>query len=180
MARFINETGNCHNRWTVLERAENAKLGQAQWLCRCDCGIERIIEGKYLRNGGSKSCGCLQREVASLPRGQASFNHLVSMMKRNARTRGHKWHLTKEQVHFLTQQQCHYCGVLPSQVCNGSAHNGSYTYNGIDRVDNNKEYFIDNVVPCCKTCNSAKSNTPVGAFAVWVVRVSDHWASKRV
>jgi arginine decarboxylase-like protein len=28
---------------------------------------------------------------------------------------------------------------------------------GIDRWDNSRGYFADNVVPCCKDCNRAKS-----------------------
>lgn len=28
------------------------------WLCRCDCGTERVVIGSMLRNGHSKSCGC--------------------------------------------------------------------------------------------------------------------------
>lgn len=172
--------GNCHNRWTVLSRAANTPFGQAQWLCRCDCGVERIVDGKYLRNGASKSCGCLQRETASLPRGEASFNYVVRMMKRNAKTRGHKWYLTKEQVRFLTQQRCHYCGTMPAQTANASDYsNGAYVYNGIDRVDNNEEYTIDNVVSCCKICNAAKSARDVEDFAAWTIRVYEHWANNR-
>jgi len=29
-------------------------------------------------------------------------------------------------------------------------------YNGIDRIDNTKDYTLDNCVPCCKNCNYAK------------------------
>ena len=29
------------------------------WLCLCDCGKLRIVEASSLRNGHSKSCGCL-------------------------------------------------------------------------------------------------------------------------
>src|SRR5688572_6264559 len=32
------------------------------WLCRCDCGIEKFVDFKRLRNGNTKSCGCLYRE----------------------------------------------------------------------------------------------------------------------
>ena len=31
-------------------------------------------------------------------------------------------------------------------------------YNGIDRIDNNKPYIKENLVPCCKKCNFFKSN----------------------
>ena len=34
--------------------------------------------------------------------------------------------------------------------------NGSYVYSGLDRVDNSIGYILENVVPCCVTCNSMK------------------------
>lgn len=32
---------------------------RTHWLCRCDCGKERVVAAKYLLHGDSKSCGCL-------------------------------------------------------------------------------------------------------------------------
>ena len=49
----------------VLERAENSKDGRARWLCRCDCGKEKIISGTHLRRGKIVSCGCYAHELAS-------------------------------------------------------------------------------------------------------------------
>jgi hypothetical protein len=34
------------------------------WQCHCDCGQSPIVSGKALKNGGTKSCGCLNKEVA--------------------------------------------------------------------------------------------------------------------
>lgn len=36
----------------------------ARWLCKCDCGNEKVILGTSLRNGSTKSCGCINRENA--------------------------------------------------------------------------------------------------------------------
>lgn len=33
------------------------------WLCQCDCGNEKSVNGSHLMNGAIKSCGCLQNEV---------------------------------------------------------------------------------------------------------------------
>ena len=49
-------------RWTVIKFACK-KHKQYAWLCRCDCGIERVVSGSILRNGRSKSCGCLCKEL---------------------------------------------------------------------------------------------------------------------
>lgn len=41
------------------------KKKQTYWIVRCDCGTEKIVDGRNLRNGHSQSCGCLQNEVAA-------------------------------------------------------------------------------------------------------------------
>lgn len=46
-------------RLTVLSRVGSDARGQATWLCRCDCGEELVVRGSSLRNGNTRSCGCL-------------------------------------------------------------------------------------------------------------------------
>lgn len=62
MSKLKDLIGQKFNRWTVMERSGKTKLGEATWLCRCECGNFRIVPGSDLRKGKSKSCGCLQRE----------------------------------------------------------------------------------------------------------------------
>lgn len=49
-------------KFTVLAIASKNKSGDLTWLCKCDCGNEKVIVGTCLRNGSSKSCGCLCKE----------------------------------------------------------------------------------------------------------------------
>lgn len=52
-------------RWTVLSQAPKATKGrQARWHVRCECGTLRIVSGKDLRSGHSRSCGCLNGELS--------------------------------------------------------------------------------------------------------------------
>lgn len=37
--------------------------GQAQWLCKCDCGNMTTVGSGALRSGLTRSCGCLHREM---------------------------------------------------------------------------------------------------------------------
>lgn len=59
---FKDLTGQRFGRYTVLRRVENNKRGLAQFLCRCDCGTEKIVNGAHLRNGTTLSCGCLHKD----------------------------------------------------------------------------------------------------------------------
>lgn len=56
-------TGQCFGRWHVIQKVSES--GQAKWLCRCDCGTERVVLARSLKSGSSRSCGCLNREVVS-------------------------------------------------------------------------------------------------------------------
>lgn len=65
MPKPIDLTGKKFGRLSVIERVSNNKDGRTMWRCRCDCGNERIIMGKSLRNGHTQSCGCLNKEIVS-------------------------------------------------------------------------------------------------------------------
>ena len=51
-------------RWTVIDRAENKKRKDIHWLCICSCGTRRVVSGYSLRIEDTKSCGCLNIEIA--------------------------------------------------------------------------------------------------------------------
>lgn len=61
---FIDLSGRRFGRWTVVRVSQESPPRRIKWDCRCDCGGERSVFGASLRDGRSKSCGCLQREVA--------------------------------------------------------------------------------------------------------------------
>jgi hypothetical protein len=60
MAQHIEMAGEWFGRWLVMSRSENNSHGRSMWLCRCNCGTERAVSGKDLRNGKSVSCGCIK------------------------------------------------------------------------------------------------------------------------
>lgn len=42
---------------------EPSKKGQGRWwLCKCTCGNKKEIRSAELRNGKTRSCGCLEKE----------------------------------------------------------------------------------------------------------------------
>lgn len=54
--------GEHHERWTILSRAENSSDRKRRWLCRCDCGVEKIVYEKCILRRESLSCGCFRAE----------------------------------------------------------------------------------------------------------------------
>lgn len=60
MTKRVDLTGKRFGRMVALRYEGNRK-----WLCRCDCGNEKVVFGLDLRQGKTQSCGCLQRERTS-------------------------------------------------------------------------------------------------------------------
>lgn len=58
---FIDLAGRVFGRWVVLDKYVRQK-GRTMWLCRCECGTEKLVDGTSLRGGISKGCGCLRAE----------------------------------------------------------------------------------------------------------------------
>lgn len=62
MSEVKDLTGLRFGRLLVIGRAENTTEGRACWFCLCDCGTTSVKQGKLLRNGHCKSCGCGEYE----------------------------------------------------------------------------------------------------------------------
>lgn len=60
----IDLTGKRFGRLEVLHEIEK-KNRNRRWRCLCDCGNYTNVDQNLLRQGQSKSCGCLQRELVS-------------------------------------------------------------------------------------------------------------------
>jgi 5-methylcytosine-specific restriction endonuclease McrA len=90
---------------------------------------------------------------------------IIGQYKRNAKKRGQNYELTEKQFAEITKKDCHYCGAKPNNVTKHSIQSfGKYIYNGIDRINSNKGYTIENIVPCCKLCNQAKNDLTLQEF----------------
>lgn len=166
-----NLTGQRFGRLVVIRQSPTQNK-RAYWYCRCDCGREHIVMGKCLRRGDTKSCGCLKMErirtiARKLPSGESAFNQIFINYKRQARLRNLDFTLSREQFQKLTKCVCYYCGQEPAQTHQGGPSkrlNGSYTYNGIDRKDNDTGYTNENSVSCCGTCNFMKKTLSTESF----------------
>lgn len=70
MSKLIDLTGQQIGQWRVLKRAGTysyvSRNGSTKtvptYLCKCKCGTVARVRTDNLRNGGSKSCGCLRAE----------------------------------------------------------------------------------------------------------------------
>lgn len=54
----VDITNKSFGKLVVIKRVGNDKQGNAQWLCQCDCGNQKVVRGRALRTKRTVSCGC--------------------------------------------------------------------------------------------------------------------------
>ena len=182
------KVGDKFNKLTFIKNVETpttSKVGNFQYgLFKCDCGGEAITRVIGVKNGHTLSCGCVQRALVrlmqrarTLPYGEASRRALYNKYLHGARKRDFSFSITEEHFNKLTKQNCHYCGVIAKQEYRNRNSNGSYVYNGIDRIDNKLGYEKNNVVTCCWLCNKLKGTFDKSVFMKQIRQIHNH-ASK--
>ena len=149
--------GRKYGKVEVIELlAKNSEMrGKRGHLYKCKCSqCEKYYNyptNAILRNGFT-GCRCV------LDTAKSSQKSIYCNYKTNAKKRGVEFDLEFKDFVILAEQNCIYCGDYPSNKINSKELVGEWAYNGIDRVDNNKQYIKENSVPCCKKCNFMKSN----------------------
>ena len=63
------------------------KNHRSYWLCRCECGNEKIVAARQLKSGQTKSCGCLHRKHGQFG---TRLYHIWNRMKDRCYNENHK------------------------------------------------------------------------------------------
>ena len=71
--------------------------------------------------------------------------------------------LTKEQFEEIVTSHCSYCDSFNEEGVIG-----------VDRINSNKGYTLDNVTPCCATCNIMKNDLAKEEFFAKVAKIYKH------
>lgn len=62
MAIVKDLTGKRFGRLVAVKCVGRTSNGNAKWLCKCDCGGEKVVASWGLVSGSTSSCGCIKRE----------------------------------------------------------------------------------------------------------------------
>lgn len=186
------------NRLTILRESE--KKGKRRFfLCLCECGTYKDIPGDYVVSGRTKSCGCLQKEIAIKRFKKINLKKQKEMTEESVILTSAKQIFNKnysdgnllfEDFLLMTQKDCHYCGAPPSNKNHvafshtgkprSKRHKGSYyykfpdaffIYNGLDRIDSSLLHDKENLVPCCSTCNTMKMDSSYKDFLLRIEKI---------
>lgn len=191
-----NLSGQKFDKLTVISFAFSRKRNGKNvihYLCRCECGNDKIIAAASLTKGLTTSCGCLRLTMMSeLGKLARTDGRLISakQMWKNSYTDGCSFELFLK----LSQLPCYYCnnppsnkfnaylnkrGLIKQQISQDWANQSWFIYSGLDRVDCNLQHTEDNIVPCCKTCNYAKRSMSLDQFREWVKNLFNNLVTKR-
>jgi len=153
MSKFIDLTGQIFNKLMVIDLENYIKNGKSTWSCLCDCNNKTIVVGSDLKNGHTKSCGCLKKKNKGAPlkhghsknsKQSRAYQRWVSMNQR-CNNKNHKYYKD-------------YGGRNPPiTVCrrwsNKNPHGFENFYKDVgdapkgkslDRINNNKGYYPNN------------------------------------
>lgn len=185
----IDLTGQRFEKLLVKKQViERGNRGQIKWECFCDCGKKHITTGECLRSSKSKSCGCLRKESPPnkiQDRKLAIWKQLYNstIQKRNKKW-GIKGDISLDDFIFFSKEPCYYCGLENSNTARDIRDGREISktvvkFNGIDRSDSSKGYWSNNVVTCCKYCNTAKNTMTEKEFISFIQRVYAHFKTNR-
>ena len=163
----IDLIGKKYNRWTVIEKATSDKHGKGRWLCRCECGNEKIIAAASLKRNLSKSCGCYKHEVLS-----HGFKDISGAFwrkfERHAIRRKIPFLLTIEDGWKIFEKQNGLCALSGVPICFVNNYDKHLNQTASpDRIDNAKPYTKDNVQWVHKRVNRMKSVLGNEEFLFW-------------
>lgn len=148
MSKFIDLTGQRFGKLLVLYLSDNRK-GRKYWMCQCDCGNYKEINGQHMKSGKIVSCRCQRKE-----------NIVLAVTKHNLV--GHPiyriWRAMRQRCLDVKASNYHSYGGRGIKICeewvnidtgainfyNWSMENGWEEGLTIERIDVNGNYCPEN------------------------------------
>lgn len=146
--KFNNLAGERFGRLVAIHPT-TTKNDNMQWICKCDCGNETVVDNQSLKRGITKSCGCLAKEIRILKQ----TKHKLYGTRLNS-----IWNSMKQRCNNSNNMSFHNYGGRGIKVCeewndkengfmnfyNWAMRNGYRDDLTIDRIDVNGNYEPSN------------------------------------
>lgn len=141
-----------HKKWYQVNKKDKDAKNKKWHQNNKKCSVE-IVQAYVKRN---------KEKVIKYNKGyQQTSDGLFRTTKYNAKQKNNEFLLTKQQFEKIVSKPCQYCGEKIER-------------RGIDRINNNKGYTIENSAPCCKMCNYMKKNYHLEEFLLHIEKIYKH------
>ena len=181
--------GKRFGRLVVITRAENYRSPSGDtaphWNCICDCGNKTSVASRNLVHKRTQSCGCYKLEI-NTKHGKAHDKEYMREIKRAYRSTidGHckkimcrirektkNTDLTFKYLAELWNNQKGFCAITgkPMDLIKGNGRKPNSP--SVDRIDNDRGYFKDNVRWVCWHVNTMKGIFTDDVLDEWCVAV---------
>ena len=179
MAVFVDLTGKRYGRLTVVKRVENSKNRSSRWLCKCDCGEDRIHSAGTLNYGTVKSCGCFGKEVSrelntTHNKSNTKLYRVWATMRGRCRSQSYSGfrHYGGRGISVCTEWEDNFQSFYDWAISAGYREGLS-----IDRIDTNGNYEPQNCRWVSKTTQANNKRTNVKIEYNGEVHTVAEWAS---
>ena len=150
-------TGKKFHSLTVIQKAYSTKK-HVFWLCRCDCGKEKLIHTSKLKK--YKSCGCSKniknnKHVLWRGCGEISAKFFKEIIA-NGQRRNFEFSLNIEYLWELFLKQERKCALTGLELYFPYNSTDTKATASLDRIDSSKAYIVGNVQWVHKDINRMK------------------------
>ncbi len=161
MAKRMDLTGNVYGRLTVTKMGPvKNRLGKHYVICACTPENEFLVTGAHLKNGHTRSCGCLNTDLrrerwkgqthSRSPRDpkETSWKRKYSTYRHCAENRDIEFQLTLPEFKIICTNSCYYCGIAPNSTFNSYLKQNGEMIKGCLKDGNNREYVDTGTIIC--------------------------------
>ncbi len=173
-----NLTNQQFGKLTVIQYDEYKLVNSRKrhlWLCKCECGIKKSIQEALLKNGNTKSCGCLQKgkNNSRFTGCEKISGYFWSKLKYAAKYRNIEFDITVKYIWYLFVKQNSQCKISGSHIDFSSNRNIKSTAS-LDRIDSSKGYIKGNVQWVHKRINIMKGTLSDIEFINWCKKIANN------
>jgi hypothetical protein len=156
--------------FTTVERLGKIYNGTYKWKCKCICGNYKELNTAELKANKVKSCGCLRKrgEDHHLWTGYKDISgNRWKNIEANAKKRGFKFEITKEEVWSILEEQEFKCSLSDLSI---SFNNKTAS---IDRINPELHYDKSNIWLVHKDVNRIRWTSTIKEFLNWCSLVTN-------
>jgi hypothetical protein len=153
LPRFRDIAGLRSGRLTALYRVGRAtSTGMATWMCRCDCGVEKVVTSGNIVGQHITSCGCAIFDKPMLGPKELREKSSAFAHKRRTRIAGSGGSFTAAEITQMYKKQKGRCGEPACRIkLNGKFHRDHWLPVALGGSSD-----IRNIVLLCQPCNQRK------------------------